>query len=534
MGRLNDDLYYFDEKAADRAVKWIEKFLTHYEDRWAGLAFILLAWQRQVVRDLFGWKRTADGLRRYRECYIEIAKGNGKSPLLAAIGCYMMLADGEEGAHVISAATDHKQANVTFDAAKKMMEANDRLARMTKRHQYDIQGPHNSKWEVVSGTAAGKAGQRPTCLLMDEAWEWPNRRLYDSMSRNARKRSQPLIVVATNAGASRDSICWELHERARRVSTGESRDDTLYPCLYAAGDKDDAGDPATWAKANPALDAIITTDTLKAEWTKATEVPALEAEFRRLHLSQWVQGTDKWLDMAQWDKATGPVRRSTVEKLPLVVGLDMSLVDDLTAIGLVWRDPEADRLYARARFYLPGGTATKYEARDSTPFAEWSRDGHIKLVDRPTIDANVQARLAKYIIGLKDKYQLRAVTYDRNRATNVIALLEQAGVTCIPVPQDWHLSPALEEIERRLKAGTITISPNPVLRWNAANVEARDDHRGNLHIVKEGARGTYKGRRSSKHDGISALATALSQVLREGMTPPKPPSVYEKRGVLIF
>ena len=58
-----DDVYYFDAAAADRAVRFIETYLCHYEDRYAGKPFILLDWQRQTVRDLFGWKRRADDLR---------------------------------------------------------------------------------------------------------------------------------------------------------------------------------------------------------------------------------------------------------------------------------------------------------------------------------------------------------------------------------------------------------------------------------------------------------------------------------------
>ena len=38
-----------------------------YEDRYAGKPFLLLDWQKQLVRDLFGWTRKADGLRRFRE-----------------------------------------------------------------------------------------------------------------------------------------------------------------------------------------------------------------------------------------------------------------------------------------------------------------------------------------------------------------------------------------------------------------------------------------------------------------------------------
>src|SRR5581483_5602792 len=116
---VENDRYYFDAKAAARAVNFIEKFCFHWEGEYAGQPFKLIPYQRKATLDLFGWKRRSDNRRRFSEMYCEIAKGNGKSPWLAAIGLYMLLADQEAGAHVVSAATDFSQANVTFDFGKK-------------------------------------------------------------------------------------------------------------------------------------------------------------------------------------------------------------------------------------------------------------------------------------------------------------------------------------------------------------------------------------------------------------------------------
>jgi phage terminase large subunit-like protein len=535
---VESDLYYFDEKSADRVVKFIETCLFHWEDKWEGLPFTLSDYQRKATRDIFGWKRRDNNLRRFREVFALIGKGNGKSAWLSAIGCYMALADGEAAAHVISAATDHKQADITFDFAKKVLKGSPRFKAQIDSgaisiKQYQIDFPRNSKWTIESGTVQGKAGAKPTCLLMDELWEAPNRKLYDSMTRNAKKRSQSLVIIASNAGMSRDSICYELYTRAKRVLRGESKDDTLYPIIFESAEKDDPASPETWAKANPALDQIITTETLTSEWIKASEVPGLEAEFRRLHLSQWVQGANKWLDMNQWDKCTRRFSTNEVTALPLVLALDMSLNDDLTCLSYQFIGQKT--IYTKGKFWLPRSTALEYEQRDSIPFTQWENEKHIKLVDSETIDPRVQARIAKFIISLKDKYNLLCLAYDRNRASNVIALCEQGGVTCIPVPQNWVLSPAAEELTRLLKSQSIVISPNPIARWCASNVEATTDKNGNIHIQKEGRTQTgYKGRRGSKIDFIAALVTGLSQVRLEQMQPTKKPSTYERNGLLVL
>ena len=71
-----DDVYYFDEAAADRACRFFPRFCHHWEGAFAGVPFDLLDWQTESLRDLFGWKRRADGLRRFRDFYVITAKGS--------------------------------------------------------------------------------------------------------------------------------------------------------------------------------------------------------------------------------------------------------------------------------------------------------------------------------------------------------------------------------------------------------------------------------------------------------------------------
>jgi len=88
---------YFDEAAADRAMGFFHNVLKLSEGQFEGLPFHLHISQAFIVGSIFGWKKP-DGFRRFRRCYIEIAKGNGKSPLGGGIGLYGLMADGESGA----------------------------------------------------------------------------------------------------------------------------------------------------------------------------------------------------------------------------------------------------------------------------------------------------------------------------------------------------------------------------------------------------------------------------------------------------
>jgi phage terminase large subunit-like protein len=67
---------HYDKDKADRAVAFIEN-LCHTKGKWAGQPFLLLPWQEQIVRDLFGIVKE-NGKRQFLTAYIEIPKKNGK------------------------------------------------------------------------------------------------------------------------------------------------------------------------------------------------------------------------------------------------------------------------------------------------------------------------------------------------------------------------------------------------------------------------------------------------------------------------
>src|SRR5688572_19966925 len=107
--------FWFDEDAADHVIDFIEKWVrlpdTSDEDG-RPKPFTLEPWQAFIVGSLFGWRWVESGYRRFRNAYIEIGKGNGKTPLLAAVGLYGLMMDGQRAPEVYAAASDRDQAEI--------------------------------------------------------------------------------------------------------------------------------------------------------------------------------------------------------------------------------------------------------------------------------------------------------------------------------------------------------------------------------------------------------------------------------------
>lgn len=115
---------------------------------------MLLPWQKFILSQVFGWKRREDNTRRFRFVYIEVPRKNGKTTLLAGIGLYMLVADGEPGAEVYSAATTRVQAKEIWDEAAAMAETS--LKRYVKVSKYSITVPKNPSAKFIALAAEGK------------------------------------------------------------------------------------------------------------------------------------------------------------------------------------------------------------------------------------------------------------------------------------------------------------------------------------------------------------------------------------------
>ena len=250
--------YKFDDKKADRAVAFIEGFCTHVKGELGGKKFILEKWQKdEIIKPLFGWV-DKNGLRKYRTCYIEIPRKNGKSNLSAAIALYMLFSDGEIGAEVVSCAASRQQANIVFSIAKQMCINNKELNKRAKvfRNAITIES-NGSYYKSISADSHTAHGMNLSCAIFDEIHAQRERELWDVVNTSTGARKQPLIIAITTAGFDKQSVCYELSQYATKVRDGVLKDETFLPVLYRAEPEDDWKSEEVWKKANAGYGTII-------------------------------------------------------------------------------------------------------------------------------------------------------------------------------------------------------------------------------------------------------------------------------------
>ena len=331
----------FDEKKARRVIRFIE-CLRHTKGEFHGKPFKLLPWQEKIICDVFGTVRDEDpSMRQYNQVYIEIGKKNGKSELGAALALNMLINDDEWKAEVYSCASDRQQAAIVFDVAVDMVKQNPTLSRLikiipsTKRMVYQ---PTGSIYQVLSSEVATKHGLNVSACIFDELHTQPTRALYDVMTQGSGDaRKQPLWFFLTTAGTDRNSVCWEVHQKALDILEGRKQDPRFYPVVYGLPDDADWQDEQNWYKCNPSLGYTITIDKVRDAYHKALETPADENMFRQLRLNQWVKQSIRWMPMDKWDECGGVVDPYQLEGRACYAGLDLSSTSDLTTLVLVFR-----------------------------------------------------------------------------------------------------------------------------------------------------------------------------------------------------
>jgi phage terminase large subunit-like protein len=504
------------------AVAFFERLLHHVKGEWSGEVFKLQPWQRELIGELFGWKRP-DGSRRYRRAYIEIPRKNGKSTLAAGIGLLLLFADDEPGAEIYSAAADRDQAAIVFDVAKGMVESSPQLQRLAEVFKRSITVPATrSSYKVLSADAFTKHGLNAHGVIFDELHAQPNRELWDVLSTSMGARRQPLLVAITTAGYDRESVCWEQHEYARQVIAGVIEDPAFFGYIAAADEADDWTAPETWTKANPGLGVSVKLDYLETECRRAQNSPAYQNTFRRLHLNQWTQQETRWLDLAAWDRCAMAVDAEELRGRRCYAGLDLASTTDIAALVLVFPPSEPEEPYqALPFFWIPGENLVEKGRRDRVSYDGWVRAGLMTATPGNVIDYET-IRAAVELLG--ERYDIGDVAFDRWGAVQMSQQLEAAGFTMVAMGQGMQsMSPPTKELLRLVLDGRLAHGGNPVLRWMADNLVVQTDPAGNIK--------PNKAKSTAKIDGMVALIMALDRATRHGAAAR---SVYESRGLRVL
>jgi phage terminase large subunit-like protein len=569
---------HFDPESAARALRFFETKLKLSEGQFENKAFKSQPAQDFIIGSIFGWKRL-DGTRRFRRAYIEQGKGNGKSPLAGGIGLYGLMADGEAGAEIYSAGATKEQAGILFRDAVKMVDKSPDLDARLKRsggpgREFNIAYLAKASFfrPVSRETKKTGSGPRPHFALVDELHEHPDGGVIEILERGFKFRRQPLLLMITNSGSDRNSVCWVEHEHAVRVAAGnidakdddahylgEVLDDTSfsYVCALDPGEKP-LDDPACWIKANPLLGTTITEEYLRGVVAQAKAMPSKLNGILRLHFCQWTEAETAWMTRAVLEPALAEFDPAEHQGKEIWLGCDLSQNRDITALGAVVKtgeiEVEAERdgvvqkvmkptFDAWIEAWTPGDTMAARALQDKAPYDQWSRDGFIHAPKGQSIRYD---HVAQAVAEYDHDFDVKCLAYDRyafkrgfepeceklgiaveyvehpqggtKKGKPTEAMIDVAKYDGREAEGLW-MPGSVRELEDAILEGRIRIRKNPVLISAMMSAVTDEDRWGNRWLAKE--------RAVNKIDCAVALAMAIGAACSYGITSGKAASPWD-------
>jgi phage terminase large subunit-like protein len=486
--------------------------LTHTKGAHGGETFNLRPWQIRILKRLF--KKRRDGTRQYRTCLLMLPRKNGKSELAAAIALYGLLADGETGAEVYSAAADRNQASLVFGVAAQMLRNNpdlDSQCYIVESQKRIVHRQTASFYRAISAEAYTAHGLNASLIIYDELHAAQDRRLFEVLQTSMGARKQPLFLVISTAGYDRHSILWEMYSHAKKVQENPALDPTFLPILYEAPAGADWRSKRVWKACNPALGDFRSLEDMEILAKRAQEIPAQANAFQRLYLNRWTETDVSWLSLEHWDACRQPIDWADFAGRRCYVGLDLSTTGDLTAAVAVFPDDDGQGFSVLPQFFVPGDKIQTRVTRDRVPYDDWARRGLMTICQGPEIDNEA---VRTHLLTWRERFDVRLIAYDPYNARDLMKRLSETdGFLCVSVRQGKaSLSSPSKALESAVVTHQLHHDGHPVLRWNVSNASVEIDHAGNIQ--------PSKAKSTERIDGLYALIMGLDAMHRDATKAP--------------
>lgn len=469
VANIEDEIYFYDEKKANKAIRFIETFIHHSKGRNDTLKLEL--WQKAIVCAIFGIVNE-QGKRQFREVVLIMARKNGKSLFASAIMACLTFIDNEYGAEIYCLAPKLEQANIVFDNFYQTISREHELLDLCKKRRSDIYiHDLNTVVKPLAFSEKKSDGLNPHCVICDEISAWSGQnglRMYEVMKSALGARTQPLIFSISTSGYQNDSIYDELVLRGTSFLQGSSEETQLLPFFYMIDDIELWDSIEELEKSNPNLGVSVAKEYLQEEIRIAKGSLSKKAEFITKYCCLKQNSSQAFLTYEIVDNASRKeFSLKDFKGCYAVGGIDLSQTTDLTCACITVEKENEE--YVFAQFFMPRNKLQELIELDKVPYDIYLKQGYLTLSGENYVDyKDVKA----WFDMLRKDYQIATcrVGYDRYSSQYLVDEMSNKGYRMDDVIQGWNLSPIIREFEGKLKDGTIHIGKNNLLKSHLLNV----------------------------------------------------------------
>lgn len=501
--------FYFDKKAGQRPIDFIERFCKHSKGKWGKQPVRLELFQKAKIQLTFGWKEKGTNNRRIREVVDIRGRKCGKSTETAAVEQYMLIADGENGAEIYCTANKKDQAALVFNECVNMRVQSPSLRSITKKRQSDIYFPATFSFiKALAADTKTMDGLNAHFFSQDEFHEARNSKIYDVMIQSQAAREQPLAWLISTNGFIRELFFDDKYDYCSKVAMWEDgfEDYRLLPLIYELDKREEWTDPRCWSKGNPGLGSIKSITTLAANVEKAKRDPKFLPTVLTKDFNIPENTSEAWLTYeAAVNEKIVPI--DYLKKSYAVGGCDLSATTDLTCASLLIKKPNDDNFYVWQKYFLPQSRVDDVEnnSKREAPYKLWAEQGHLHICEGATVDYKA---VTQWFVDMVNLYDIRPlwVGFDAALSGYWKEEMTEQGFDMEKIrqgPFTWTYP--MKQLAGLFEEHKIISNNNPMLRWCVLNTGVKTLNKDGIESIQP-----VKSSSTKRIDGLVSLLNAFT------------------------
>lgn len=489
-----EDLEFKGAKA-DKVINFCQH-LKHFTGRFNGKPFILEAWQKFIIYNIYGFYYKGTDERVIKNVYIEVARKNGKTFFASALCLYALIADGENNSEVELIANSKKQAQICFDMCSNIVGKLDPKRKWFKAYRDKIKFDKTKSFlQVLSSDSGNNDGWNSYFYCADEVHAYPDSKMYDVMKSSQGMRDNPIALAITTAGFNLFSFCYQMRQTNIDVLYGVKQDDSQFTAIYTLDEDDDWQDEKNWIKANPNLNVTVKPQYLREQIQQAKNNSSLEVSIRTKNFNQWLATSDVWIGNDLLLECSKPININDYSDCIGYIGVDLAAVSDLTAVSLMI--PTQDKFLFKTWYYLPQSALSNNS--NAELYKKWQRLGLLTITNGNVTDYDA---ITTDIMKIGELVNIQSIAYDTWNSTSWAIQMTELNQPLEPYSQSLgNFNRPTKEIERLIKSDKVIIDDNEITRYCFGNVVLKQDWNDNVKPTKADP--------LQKIDGVIAMIEAL-------------------------
>ena len=500
---LNDPRFFYRVEKVDRLFKFFSYI--NIENKNTYVQMPLLSWQAFTLAFVFGFYEADNHEKRViRELFCFVARKSGKTAFASSILLYGMLGDGVINPTSLLLANTTQQASVCLNYAKDIINHSPDLFKRLKIHRNKIVFADDRKqgfaqiFSTIESTRLEGYGSSLT--IADEIHAWPNANVMNAIRTGQGARLNPLIISISTAGSNEFGFCKEYLLRHQNTLEGNINDEHILGMLYMPDSTDDLSNPEIWIKSNPSLHVVNSLEDLKIQFEQSKYSYADKYFFLTKNLNIFLDSADVWIPQ---DDLAPHFKKLNIEDYygrDVYIGVDLSSTVDLTGIVLLFTPTEDDPMYTAYPIFYMADRPNNMIRKNGKDLSPWIKRGHIIKCDGKVIDLD---QIYEKLIELSTKFNIISISYDKYNSPQLIARLQEQGISCNNIEQNARrFNAPMKIIETYVYEDKIQFFDNPCLLYMFSNVVIYIDSNNNIKPMKN--------RNNDSTDGVVALAMAVA------------------------